>query len=157
MADLTADCCTPAAQESCCEPSGKASCCGDPHATGCGCSADSSHTATIANTTSLEQMRETVRVKYASAATAAGASMACCGAAEASGAFGASLYAGTGESGAPEAAIRASLGCGVPTAVAERLIVEGFFREVLHRFPVEGVEPWVSSVIAARLDESGAS
>jgi len=119
VADLTADCCTPAAQESCCEPSGKASCCGDPHATGCGCSADSSHTATIANTTSLEQMRETVRVKYASAATAAGASMACCGAAEASGAFGASLYAGTGESGAPEAAIRASLGCGVPTAVAD--------------------------------------
>ena len=33
--------------------------------------------------------------------------------------FGASLYAGDGESGAPEAAINASLGCGVPTAVAD--------------------------------------
>jgi ubiquinone/menaquinone biosynthesis C-methylase UbiE len=33
--------------------------------------------------------------------------------------FGGFLYAGSGESGAPEAAISASLGCGVPTAVAD--------------------------------------
>ena len=33
--------------------------------------------------------------------------------------FGASLYADSGESDAPEAAINASLGCGVPTAVAD--------------------------------------
>jgi ubiquinone/menaquinone biosynthesis C-methylase UbiE len=60
-----------------------------------------------------------VRAKYASAATAATSGGACCVPADEAGLFGASLYAETGESGAPDAAITASLGCGVPTAVAD--------------------------------------
>ena len=64
-------------------------------------------------------MRETVRQKYAAAAAAAAAGGACCGPADDAGVFGASLYADSGESDAPEAAINASLGCGVPTAVAD--------------------------------------
>ena len=119
MADLTTGCCTPAVQESCCEPSEKASCCGDPQGTGCGCSSDSGQTATIINTTTLEQLRETVRAKYAFAATAAASSISCSGRGETPGAFGACIYAATGESGAPEGALSASLGCGVPTAVAD--------------------------------------
>ena len=68
----------------------------------------------------VRQVRETVRQKYAAAAVAAAASRAaCCGPAEDAGLWGASLYAGSGERDAPEAAINASLGCGVPTAVAD--------------------------------------
>jgi arsenite methyltransferase len=119
MAELNPECCTPAAQETCCESSEKASCCGDSHATGCGCSAGSGQTSTITATATVEQVRETVRAKYASAATAAASGAACCGPAEDAGVFGASLYAGSGEGGAPEVAISASLGCGVPTAVAD--------------------------------------
>jgi SAM-dependent methyltransferase len=64
-------------------------------------------------------IRETVRERYAAAALAAGEGGGCCGpvsTADASGAqvFGAVLY--EGEEGA---AIEASLGCGVPTAVAD--------------------------------------
>jgi arsenite methyltransferase len=64
-------------------------------------------------------LREAVREKYAAAATALAASTgaACCGPGDASGAFGAALYAG--ETSAPKAAVGASLGCGVPTAVAD--------------------------------------
>jgi arsenite methyltransferase len=72
------------------------------------------------------ELRETVREKYAAAAIAAAAPAAaigdrtgCCGGADAGSVFGASLYANGGEDGAPDAAVRASLGCGVPTAVAE--------------------------------------
>jgi arsenite methyltransferase len=80
-------------------------------------------------------VREKVRKRYAAAATAVadGTSSGCCGARSAidgCGAdissrnrqgdevFGAILYDGEAEA-APEAAIEASLGCGVPTAVAE--------------------------------------
>jgi arsenite methyltransferase len=72
-------------------------------------------------------IRETVREKYAAAARAAAegsATSACCGPiqltdADEAGVFGASLY-GDGETeGAPSAALGASLGCGVPTAVAD--------------------------------------
>jgi SAM-dependent methyltransferase len=79
------------------------------------------------------ELREVVREKYAAAAErlAEPEAGACCGAAlvedrccgdEAScsteaAVFGGSLYAG--EEGAPEAAVYASLGCGVPTAVAD--------------------------------------
>ena len=120
MAELNTDCCTPAAQEACCEPSEKASCCGDSHTSGCGCSAGSAQTSTITATATVAQVRETVREKYAAAATAAASSgAACCGPAEDAGVFGASLYADSGERDAPDAAINASLGCGVPTAVAD--------------------------------------
>jgi SAM-dependent methyltransferase len=60
-----------------------------------------------------------VREKYAAAALGAGTRSSCCSPADERGVFGASLYAGTGEDGAPVAAVNASLGCGVPTAVAD--------------------------------------
>lgn len=67
-----------------------------------------------------DQIRETVREKYAAAAVAAGSSAGagCCSPADETGLFGSSLYAETGE-GSPGAALEASLGCGVPTAVAD--------------------------------------
>ena len=64
----------------------------------------------------IEDVRETVRQKYAEAA---GASGGCCSPADAGGVFGSSLYAEAAEEGVPEAAVAASLGCGVPTAVAD--------------------------------------
>jgi len=115
MAELTNECCTPVAQETCCEPSEKASCCGESHGDSCGCSAGSVQASTTTATATVDQVRETVRQKYAAAAAGA----ACCGPADDAGLFGASLYAESGESDAPEAAINASLGCGVPTAVAD--------------------------------------
>lgn len=83
-----------------------------------------------------EQIREQVRERYAAAATAvapgAGCAHAaeqdapCCGtSAEPAGAggeavFGSALYVGDDEAAqAPAAAVEASLGCGVPTAVAD--------------------------------------
>ena len=119
MAELNTECCTPVAQETCCEPSDKASCCGESHGDGCGCSAGSHRTSTTAATPTVEEVRETVREKYAAAAVAAASGAACCGPVDDAGVFGASLYADSGESMAPEAAINASLGCGVPTAVAD--------------------------------------
>jgi SAM-dependent methyltransferase len=82
-------------------------------------------------------IRETVRQRYAAAANAVGAGShdqaraleseaACCGSgtagrspADGTGVFGASLYAQVGPEDVPEAAVNASLGCGVPTAVAD--------------------------------------
>ena len=66
-----------------------------------------------------DQVRETVREKYAAAATAVagGSTLGCCSPADDSGVFGAALYGGSEE--VPEAAVNASLGCGVPTAVAD--------------------------------------
>jgi SAM-dependent methyltransferase len=71
-------------------------------------------------TSTTEQVREAVREKYAAAAVAATSESgcACCSPADDAGVFGASLYAETGED-VPAAAINASLGCGVPTAVAD--------------------------------------
>src|SRR5688572_30707504 len=74
-------CCSPAAQESCCEPSAKSDCCASDHPGGCGCSA-----ALPAE----NEIRETVRERYAGLAREA--------------------LASSGE---------LSLGCGNPTAVAE--------------------------------------
>jgi arsenite methyltransferase len=119
MAELTNACCTPVAQETCCEPSDKASCCGESHADGCGCSAGSVHASTTTATVTVEDVRETVRQKYAAAAVAAASGAACCGPADDAGLFGASLYSDSSAGDAPEAAINASLGCGVPTAVAD--------------------------------------
>jgi SAM-dependent methyltransferase len=73
-------------------------------------------------TSTPEQVREAVREKYAAAALAADSGSACgcgcCSPADDTGLFGASLYAET-DPDVPAAAISASLGCGVPTAVAE--------------------------------------
>ncbi len=122
MAELTNDCCTPAAQTTCCAPQDKASCCGDHHGPGCGCTAGAVQAASVgvSVTATAEQVRETVREKYAAAARAAasGTGAACCTPADATGAFGSSLY-DRGEAEATDAAIRGSLGCGVPTAVAD--------------------------------------
>jgi len=111
-------CCSAEVQSSCCEPSAKDACCGSgTTATGsCGCSAGQSIDAPT-------DIRETVREKYAAAARqAAGAenwSYAKFDPADAGEQrFGGALY---GEEGAeaPAAAVNASLGCGVPTAVAD--------------------------------------
>jgi SAM-dependent methyltransferase len=56
-------------------------------------------------------IRETVRQRYAAAARS-GPSCGC-------GPFGGSLYTAQETGGAPKAAVAASLGCGVPTAVAD--------------------------------------
>ena len=75
----------------------------------------------MAELTPTTTIRETVREKYAAAARAsAGPAGRCCGEAAAVGeeAFGAGLY-GDEAAGAPDAAVNASLGCGVPTAVAD--------------------------------------
>jgi SAM-dependent methyltransferase len=120
MAELTNTCCEPAAQTTCCEPSEKNACCGDSHVDGCGCSAGGSATliATVATGT-VEEVRDTVREKYAAAAraAAAGTESACCSPSDGAGLFGSSLYDDTDE--APNTALNASLGCGVPTAVAD--------------------------------------
>jgi ubiquinone/menaquinone biosynthesis C-methylase UbiE len=75
-----------------------------------------------------QDLRETVRTKYAKAAKEAAASAGCCTPTstfvelntdrEGHAVFGSALYAGEGIEGA-EAAVEASLGCGVPTAVAD--------------------------------------
>jgi arsenite methyltransferase len=116
MAELTQDCCTQEAQETCCEASETSSCCGEAHPHTCGC--DAGATTATANT-ALEDVREMVREKYAAAAKAAAAGAACCSPAHDTAAFGSSLYAEGDQTEAPEGAVLASLGCGVPTAVAD--------------------------------------
>jgi SAM-dependent methyltransferase len=72
------------------------------------------------------QVREAVRERYAAAArAAAGGSGSCCGGGvavtDATGTqvFGDALYSGAESEGATDLAVSASLGCGVPTAVAD--------------------------------------
>ncbi len=75
-----------------------------------------------------QDLRETVRAKYAEAAKEAAAGAGCCSPTSTfvelntdragHAVFGAALYADAGVEGA-EAAVAASLGCGVPTAVAD--------------------------------------
>jgi ubiquinone/menaquinone biosynthesis C-methylase UbiE len=117
VAELETTCCTPDAQTSCCEPEDKAECCRSEHDTGCGCSAGATETDVAASSATV--VRETVREKYAAAAraAAAGADAACCSPADDTVMFGSALYADTVD--APDSAISASLGCGVPTAVAD--------------------------------------
>jgi SAM-dependent methyltransferase len=114
-------CCSTAAQAACCEPSEKAACCDESAAGGsCGCSAG----ATPAGS---DGIRETVRQRYAEAARAAAGqsgSASCCGPisltdADEAQVFGASLYDDSETEGAIASAVGASLGCGVPTAVAD--------------------------------------
>jgi arsenite methyltransferase len=119
----TASCCSTEAQATCCEPSEKAACCGTAAAGGsCGCSAGRE-----TQVPEPDDIRETVRQRYAEAARAvAGAAPASCGCEtvrtrDASGTevFGSVLYAEGQSDGATEASVAASLGCGVPTAVAD--------------------------------------
>ena len=131
MAEVTdtehaSGCCSPQAQGTCCDPGDKAACC-DASAAGdsCGCAAGQTQTAD-------EEVREQVRRRYAAAATGA-ASAGDCGCSPA-GAYTDPDLALTDRSGtevfggglydieadvAPAAAVEASLGCGVPTAVAD--------------------------------------
>ena len=62
------------------------------------------------------EIRESVRERYAAAARAASG---CCSPADATGVFGAGLYDDGAREEVPEQAVNASLGCGVPTAVAD--------------------------------------
>src|SRR4051812_29208985 len=66
-------------------------------------------------------IREAVRERYAAAATRSAEQRAggCCGSAKADERFGATLYDDRDATGATGAALSASLGCGVPTAVAD--------------------------------------
>jgi SAM-dependent methyltransferase len=119
MAELKAEqaatevggCCPPEERSVCCEPEHKDACCTVSESTSrsCGCAAGST----------ADEVREAVREKYAAAATAAAESstLVSCSHADNTGAFGAVLYDDTDP--AVEAAISASLGCGVPTAVAD--------------------------------------
>jgi ubiquinone/menaquinone biosynthesis C-methylase UbiE len=68
-----------------------------------------------------EDVRDIVRERYTAAAkaVATGSDGGCCSPADEAPAFGSALYAHSGETEAPEAAVSASLGCGVPTAVAD--------------------------------------
>ena len=122
MAELipASSCCATETQETCCEPSAKDACCGTAAAGGsCGCSAGRPSTPAVAD------IRETVRERYAAAARAAATDQqsSCCGIATTDAAgtqvFGGALYTGEDAGNAPEAALNASLGCGVPTAVAD--------------------------------------
>ncbi len=61
----------------------------------------------------LTHIRETVRERYAAAAKGSGG---CC---SGGGVFGSTLYDEASTEGVPDAAVSASLGCGVPTAVAD--------------------------------------
>lgn len=72
------------------------------------------------------EVRETVRERYAAAARAAATSQTgCCGTevattdAHGEQVFGQAMYDAEETDGAPEGAVQASLGCGVPTAVAD--------------------------------------
>jgi len=108
MAEMTTACCSTDAQETCCEPADKDACCGEGAAgSPCGCAEGG------------EDVRAEVRERYAAAARAASAAdPATLPGATAAAPFGASLYNDESE-GAPPAAVGASLGCGVPTAVAD--------------------------------------
>jgi SAM-dependent methyltransferase len=68
-----------------------------------------------------EQVREAVREKYAEVARVAadGSGAACCRPADQASVFGSGLYEHSGETDGADAAVSASLGCGVPTAVAD--------------------------------------
>jgi arsenite methyltransferase len=132
MAELTVDptdtpassCCSAETQAACCEPAEKAACCGESAAghSGCGCAAGQSPEPAAGG-----DMRETVRERYAAAARGVGAgNSGSCGCATLSTTdehglevFGSALYDEGEADGGSVAAVAASLGCGVPTAVAD--------------------------------------
>jgi arsenite methyltransferase len=126
MAELStraSSCCAPEAQAICGEPSEKQACCSTGAAGGsCGCSAGSNTEATLE-----PDIRETVRDRYAAAARAIAETQATsCGCgpvstvdSDGTQVFGATLYDASESEGATATAVHASLGCGVPTAVAD--------------------------------------
>jgi arsenite methyltransferase len=116
VAELETACCSTEEQATCCEPVDKSECCGPQDDSRCGGKPEGLATPVAAS--SATAVRDTVREKYAAAARAAatGDDAGCCRPSDATGAFGAALYSDAAD--APEAAISASLGCGVPTAVA---------------------------------------
>ena len=127
MAELTtptSSCCGLEEQATCCEPAEKAVCC-DASAAGdsCGCAAGQTTEEAVASA----DVRESVRARYAAAAQAVSeAQRSSCGCAPVStadacgaGAFGSALYDDSATDGVSEDAVAASLGCGVPTAVAD--------------------------------------
>jgi arsenite methyltransferase len=112
-AGTTESSCSADAQASCCEPSEKATCCETSAAGGtCGCAAGQG-----------EDLRETVRARYAAAARAT-TDPGCCDpnpaliTDEQAELFGRGLYSEEGDE-LPEEALIASLGCGNPTAMAD--------------------------------------
>ncbi len=134
MAELRTDptpastCCPPEAQTSCCEPSQKEACCDTAAAAeSCDCSAGETAAADPTSVSGVQDIRETVREKYAAAALAVAehqVSGSCCGPialtdADKAHVFGAALYESAEIDGATDSAVAASLGCGVPTAVAD--------------------------------------
>lgn len=125
-AEATSSCCSPDAQETCCEASDKDACCETAAAGGkCGCAAGKT------SVRESDEVREKVRERYAAAATAAQDATArgCCASdaytdpdmsnfdKNGTEVFGSSLYGG--EAQLAPTAVEASLGCGVPTAVAD--------------------------------------
>jgi arsenite methyltransferase len=134
MAELTTDttesssCCSTEAQATCCEPSEKSACCGTAAAGGsCGCSAGQAAETPAGPGIREADIRQTVRERYAEAARAlADDQPSSCGCAtlstvDAAGAqvFGPALYDAEHAGGATAGSVQASLGCGVPTAVAD--------------------------------------
>jgi ubiquinone/menaquinone biosynthesis C-methylase UbiE len=105
-------CCSQDAQATCCEPSAKDDCCTADDST-CGCAAGGE----LGTDT---EIREAVRAKYAAAASGQSRDPATTRMTDASGVevWGAALY-GDDADDAPVEAVAASLGCGVPTAVAD--------------------------------------
>jgi arsenite methyltransferase len=111
--ETASSCCAPTEQTGCCEPADKAACC-DTSAAGGSCAE--------------AHIRETVRARYAAAARAVAAQGASGDLGPVSygsdlgtttDCFGTDLYADADAAGANAAALQASLGCGVPTAVAD--------------------------------------
>jgi arsenite methyltransferase len=104
-------CCSPEEQTVCCEPTAKADCCA-PDSCACGCSVP-------ATADGPADIREIVRAKYAAAASGCPTDPATTATTDAHGTqvWGAALYRDEGREAA--AAVAASLGCGVPTAVAD--------------------------------------
>jgi arsenite methyltransferase len=109
--------CGTEAQATCCEPAAKKEGCDTAtDSRACGCDAG--------QLTGADEIRETVRAKYAAAARqAADAGSWCCEAGfdpadTGAQTFGVTLYGQEGKE-APQGAVNASLGCGVPTAVAD--------------------------------------
>ncbi len=129
MADMTManaatnPCCAPEQQATCCTPSAKADCCG--RGDDCDCQE-------ATKPVQASDVRAEVEERYAGAARAVAESQAadiaatsCCSPAlsrtDASGepVFGGALYESAEAAHAPDSAVAASLGCGVPTAVAD--------------------------------------
>ncbi len=129
MADMSAadtatdPCCPPEQQARCCEPTAKAGCCG--HGDGCDCQQ-------ATKPIRAPDVRAEVKERYAAAARAVAEQQAahtpassCCSPivskTDASGGqvFGGALYGSAEVAHAPDSAVAASLGCGVPTAVAD--------------------------------------